>query len=138
MNYVLVTAVLVFFVDQLSKRGVENLFANRQLNVGRLLQIRLRTSRKPYYLSGSARRAMIAVWMGGFTAAVILVTATETFDTRVALIALGGALGGAAGNLTDVLRSHAVRDFIDLRWWPTFNIADVAIVCGLAIALFPR
>ena len=29
-------------------------------------------------------------------------------------------------------------DFIDLRWWPVFNIADVGIVVGLVVAFWPR
>jgi signal peptidase II len=28
----------------------------------------------------------------------------------------------------------AVVDFIDFRWWPVFNVADIGIVCG-AIAV---
>ena len=43
-------------------------------------------------------------------------------------------LAGALGNLTDRLRQGYVVDFIDLHaggWhWPTFNIADCAIVTG--------
>ena len=39
-------------------------------------------------------------------------------------------LGGAVGNLIDrVLRGHVI-DFIDLRIWPSFNIADTAISIG--------
>jgi signal peptidase II len=47
--------------------------------------------------------------------------------------ALGAVVGGAAGNFSDVLRRGAVVDFIDLRIWPVFNIADVAIVAGAAV-----
>ncbi len=43
-------------------------------------------------------------------------------------------LGGAAGNLVDRLRLGYVVDFIDLHWWPVFNIADIAVVCGAALA----
>lgn len=38
--------------------------------------------------------------------------------------------GGAIANLTDRLRVGAVIDFIDLPAWPTFNVADMAIVFG--------
>jgi signal peptidase II len=47
------------------------------------------------------------------------------------------ALGGAAGNLRDILRRHYILDFIDLRWWPVFNLADVSIVAGLLLAFWP-
>jgi signal peptidase II len=40
-------------------------------------------------------------------------------------------IGGALGNLADRVREGAVTDFIDLPLWPTFNLADVAIVAGV-------
>lgn len=43
-------------------------------------------------------------------------------------------LGGAAGNLIDRLRLGYVVDFIDLHWWPVFNVADIAVVCGAGLA----
>ncbi|APR79441.1 Lipoprotein signal peptidase [Minicystis rosea] len=51
------------------------------------------------------------------------------------------ALGGAMGNLVDRMRYGWVVDFIDfsMRWggrdhhWPTFNVADIAIVVGVAL-----
>ncbi|WLP90418.1 signal peptidase II [Gordonia sp. NB41Y] len=52
------------------------------------------------------------------------------------MLGLGLVLGGALGNLVDrifrspgVLRGHVV-DFISVGWWPVFNIADSAVVCG--------
>jgi signal peptidase II len=46
-------------------------------------------------------------------------------------------LAGALGNLTDRLRQGEVVDFVsvgigDLRW-PTFNVADSAVVMGILI-----
>lgn len=43
---------------------------------------------------------------------------------------LGVVAGGALGNVIDRVRFHHVIDFFDLRWWPVFNVADIAIVCG--------
>ena len=37
-------------------------------------------------------------------------------------------IGGALGNLADRVRDGAVTDFISLPLWPTFNLADLAIV----------
>lgn len=42
-------------------------------------------------------------------------------------------LGGAVGNLLDRVRLGYVVDFIDLRWWPVFNLADSAIVVGVTL-----
>jgi signal peptidase II len=44
-------------------------------------------------------------------------------------------IGGALGNLADRVRDGAVTDFIDLPHWPTFNLADVAIVVGVLLLL---
>lgn len=42
-------------------------------------------------------------------------------------------LGGAAGNLIDRILYGHVIDFIDLRVWPVFNVADSAITIGAAV-----
>ena len=46
-------------------------------------------------------------------------------------------VGGAIGNIIDRLRQGAVTDFLDVFWqdwhWPTFNVADSAIVCGAVV-----
>jgi signal peptidase II len=49
--------------------------------------------------------------------------------------ALGLLIGGSASNLVDRIRLHHVTDFIDLKWWPAFNLADSFIVIGVAILL---
>jgi signal peptidase II len=52
-------------------------------------------------------------------------------------LALGLQLGGAIGNLIDRVRQGYVVDFIDFgyhsNWWPVFNVADSAIVIGVAL-----
>ena len=50
-------------------------------------------------------------------------------------VALGLLIGGSAGNLADRLRLGHVTDFLDLRYWPAFNLADTFIVVGVAILL---
>ena len=49
--------------------------------------------------------------------------------------ALGLLIGGSLSNLVDRIRLHHVTDFIDVRWWPAFNLADSFIVVGVAILL---
>ena len=60
-------------------------------------------------------------------------------DESLTAIALGGILGGAAGNLVDRIRFHEVVDFLHLHYggfdWPMFNVADSAITVGVALVL---
>ena len=51
-------------------------------------------------------------------------------------ISLGLILGGALGNLIDRLLFGYVIDFIDLRFWPVFNVADSSITIGACIFAF--
>jgi signal peptidase II len=53
-------------------------------------------------------------------------------------ISSGLLVGGALGNLADRVRIGAVVDWVDLPLWPTFNLADAAIVIGvLCLVLIP-
>jgi signal peptidase II len=70
----------------------------------------------------------------------ILIFTLRKQSRLISLIATGCIIGGAIGNVLDrVFRGSgfmdgAVVDFIDFRWWPVFNVADICIVCG-AIAV---
>jgi len=50
--------------------------------------------------------------------------------SRVYIIGFSLILAGAIGNLIDRIVFGFVIDFIDLRIWPVFNIADSAITIG--------
>lgn len=50
-------------------------------------------------------------------------------------VGLALVIGGAAGNLVDRIFRGKVIDFIDLGWWPVFNLADIAIVTGVIIVV---
>lgn len=52
---------------------------------------------------------------------------------RLLRVALGLQMGGALGNLVDRLRIGHVTDFLDFGPWPVFNVADLCIVCGVAL-----
>jgi len=55
---------------------------------------------------------------------------------RLVWLPAGLLVGGALGNLADRVRQGSVTDFIDLPAWPTFNLADVAIVAGVVLLFF--
>jgi signal peptidase II len=48
-------------------------------------------------------------------------------------VALGLLIGGSASNLIDRIRLGHVTDFLDLKYWPAFNLADSFIVVGVGI-----
>ncbi|MCC6225626.1 MAG: signal peptidase II [Microthrixaceae bacterium] len=92
-------------------------------------------------------------WQGGgpFIALVavgiisVLIWFSRSIHRRWHLLLVGVVIGGAAGNLVDrAFRAGEgflggrVVDFVYVGWWPTFNVADAAIVVGgilLAILL---
>lgn len=85
-------------------------------------------------------------WLLTLIAAAVVIGVIRIGRTLQSLwwaIGLGMVLGGALGNLVDrlfrypgPLQGHVV-DFVAIGWWPVFNVADSAIVCGaiLLVAL---
>jgi signal peptidase II len=57
-------------------------------------------------------------------------------DKLLLQISLGLQLGGAVGNLVDRVRQGYVVDFLQIRGWPVFNLADSAICCGVAMLMW--
>jgi signal peptidase II len=66
---------------------------------------------------------------------VLVVKLVYPMTKRSPLLCCGLSLGlaGAVGNLIDRLRVGRVIDFIDVGFWPVFNVADGAIVIGVAL-----
>ena len=138
MSFFSVSAVLVFVLDQVTKSVIQRGLENRPLRLGRIVTLRFLSSSKRYYRTAPIRAAMSIVWLLAAGAALLLALTTDKSASPWLPIAMGSAVGGAAGNLVDVLQRRAVRDFIDLGWWPVFNLADVAIIAGVAGMLIGR
>lgn len=70
--------------------------------------------------------AAVSLWLG-------LGLCRGWFSSRWAR--LGGALllAGAVGNLIDRLAYGYVIDFVNLGWFPVFNLADAGVVVGAAL-----
>lgn len=67
---------------------------------------------------------------------VLLVQLARGAPSRGAASGVGLVLGGALGNLADRLvrgEGGAVVDFVRIGFWPTFNVADAAIVVGAVL-----
>lgn len=68
---------------------------------------------------------------------VALLLSMRKTSSLLSVVSVGLVIGGALGNLVDrVFRADGglltgrVVDFVDLQWWPVFNIADAGIVVG--------
>lgn len=51
------------------------------------------------------------------------------------VVGLGVAVGGAAGNVADLLLRGYVVDFVSIGRWPVFNLADVALCVGVGLTV---
>jgi signal peptidase II len=134
-------AAVVLALDQLTKAWVvEELGDGRVIELVGSLQLRLTINYGSAFSLANGRGALISL-LAVAVVAVLLRTGRHATSAGMA-IALGLVLGGAFGNLIDRafregdgFLGGGVVDFVDLQWWPVFNVADAAIVVG-AILLF--
>jgi len=69
-------------------------------------------------------------------AVLFLLRAVRKATTHVSALALCAIVAGAIGNIADrFFRGEGwlhgrVVDFIDVQWWPVFNVADSSITVG--------
>lgn len=125
-------ALAVIAMDQLTKSWAERaLDGDRIIHVIGSLQFALAYNRGVAFGAG-VEVAPVLVSLA-IAAGVAIVYTTREHLNGPAATGVGLVLGGALGNVIDrVLRNHggAVVDFIDLQWWPVFNVADAAVVVG--------
>ena len=104
-------------------------------------QLLLRVSRNPGAAFSFAEGATVLFTTVAVVVIVVILRVSRRLGSTGWALSLGLLLGGAAGNLVDrLLRAPgpgrgAVVDFIDFQVWPSFNIADSAIVCGGLLAV---
>ena len=120
-----------FLVDQGTKVVFSSPATQRVYRAGPV-SFRVLMNLNPLYRSRGGQAGMTLLWIGAFLSALLL--AGRALETPLSLVAVGIALGGALGNLRDIIVHGGVRDFIDLGWWPVFNFGDVGIVVGLSLA----
>ncbi|CAN5140107.1 signal peptidase II [soil metagenome] len=140
----LVLAFVTIALDQLSKLAILKSFgfAERKPVIAGLFDLTLLYNKGAAFsflagASGWQREFFTAV---GVIAALLIVWLLakhghqKLFATALALI-----MGGAIGNVIDRLMHGHVVDFLLFYWrdwyWPAFNVADSAIVCGAALLI---
>jgi len=154
-----VLALVVYLLDQASKIAIHAWLRPRGSVQLLPSGFDLAYSRNPGglfgYLGDLAEPWRTILLTGIPILAVLMIVAfllkNEAID-RATLTGLGLILGGATGNLTDRLFRGEVVDFLDVfappgalaDWltqrfgtahWPTFNVADSAIVCGAGLLI---
>ena len=112
-----------------------HLVAGESAPVGPWLRIRHRVTSFPSDGPLHSPAVLLLLWAAVAAGAALLVRSGYVFQGPAAQIALSAALAGAASNLFDRLRRGTVVDLLDLGWWPTFNLADVAITLGVVGAI---
>lgn len=128
-----VLTAAVFGIDQLTKYWiVSNFYPGESLPLlGELLY--LTYVRNPGAAFGLfAYKTHFFIIISGIMIILMVIGAFQ-IPPRLMLLRLGMAvvLGGILGNLYDRIQTGYVVDFLDLRFWPVFNIADLAIVLGV-------
>lgn len=129
-------ALIVVVIDQLTKHWALNaLDDGHTIDIVGSLRLNLAFNTGMAFAKGQGIGPVIAV-VGVLVVVFLLVGLRR--DTAPGAVFVGLVAGGAAGNIIDRLfrgeawLHGAVVDFIDLQWWPIFNIADAGIVVGAA------
>lgn len=136
-------ALLVVFVDQLSKIAVENTFKFGDVRpitgFFNLVLTYNKGAAFSFLASASGWQGQFLTLVGLAASAFILYLLARHGHQRLFALALALILGGAVGNLIDRVSYGHVIDFLDFHWrgwhWPAFNLADSAIVGGAGLLI---
>lgn len=135
----LVVAAVVVAVDQLTKHWAVNALQDRDIELVGSLRLHLAFNTGMAFSQGTGIGPVI-----GVVALLVIVGLLVSIGRATSPLytpAVGLIIGGAVGNLADRLfRSPGwfrggVVDFIDLQWWPIFNVADIAVTSGGVLLL---
>jgi len=144
-------AAAILVLDQLSKWAVTGLLFDPACVTPPVTQPGCAVAVLPFFNLALVYNPGVTFGLGGgagpllLSALAIAIAAgllvwLRRIDSPLLAVAVGGIMGGAVGNVVDRLRFGAVVDFLDvyipgstLPHWPTFNIADSAIVVGVTL-----
>jgi signal peptidase II len=128
-------AATVLALDQLTKWWAMETLDTQVIDLVGSLRFKLVLNYGAAFSLTQGRGALISLLALGVVA--LLLRNGRHATHPLAAVALGLVLGGALGNLSDrAFRAGdgflggGVVDFIDVQWWPIFNVADMGVVCG--------
>jgi signal peptidase II len=131
-------AAAVVAVDHLTKWWAQNELIGRDIDLVGSLRLHLTYNTGAAFSLGSRFAPFIA--LGAVVVVIVLLGFGRGLRGALPIVGAGAVTGGAVGNLLDrLLRDGsgflggAVVDFIDLQWWPVFNVADIAITVGAIV-----
>jgi signal peptidase II len=123
---------MIIAADRVTKE-----IAVRRLAFGRHAPrfFRVVLTKRPLLARGTSLRALVMLWVAAVACTVsALLCAPALHHSTLAAAGVAAALAGAFGNLGDRVMHGAVIDFVAIGRWPVFNLADVAILAGAALA----
>ena len=130
-------AAAILLADQLTKLWALRQLADGSIDLFWTIRLRLVFNQGTAFGLGSSLAPVITV--AAALVALLLLRLTWS-NTRPGVAVLAGLVfGGALGNLGDrAFRGDgffggSVVDFVDLQWWPVFNVADSAISTGVVL-----
>lgn len=133
-------ALVVVVLDQLTKTWALRALDDGPIDLVGSLRLKLTFNDGAAFSLGSGRTLWITLL--ALAVVAILVWMGMHAERRLFAMGLGIILGGALGNLTDRLvragdgvLGGRVVDFVDLQWWPVFNVADIALWVGIGLLL---
>lgn len=128
-KYVGLIILLIFFLDQLTKSLIDKSLEIKQ-SIAILHPVLYFT--KAYNTGASFSILKGYTWFFILFAFIVIIAIIYYYKRIPAhyRIYIALILGGTIGNLVDRIRFQYVVDFIDIRIWPVFNIADTAVVIG--------
>jgi signal peptidase II len=134
----LAIAAVIVVLDQLTKHWAVNALADGAArHVVWTLQWNLTFNSGMAFSRGEGWGPIIGLL--AFAVVLVLASTSARLGTRLAEVGAGLLIGGAVGNLVDRLfrgdawMRGAVVDFIDMQWWPIFNIADMGVTIGAVL-----
>ena len=139
LRLVLAVAAGVVVLDQLTKSWALSALADRPIHLVGTLRLALTHNTAGAFGLGGGFVPLLALAALGVV--VYLIVSGAASSRLPVALAMGLLLGGAVGNLLDrVFRAPgllrgAVVDFVDLQFWPVFNVADMGITVGCVMLL---
>ncbi|QOR36203.1 signal peptidase II [Clostridium sp. 'deep sea'] len=129
---VYIIAIIVWGLDRLTKFLIVTNFSLRESRsvLGNLISFTYVHNEGAAFSILQGKRIFFILTTIILIAIILYMYYTVLPKTLITTIIIGTVLGGALGNFYDRLRFGYVIDFIDFHFFPIFNVADIAVVCG--------